>query len=89
MLAISSQLIVVNVMPLAPSLFERGVRLRLFALIQTLSSSLLGGGAPLICHFLSMHFGDKVYASLYPLILSVISLACFAWLKNHSLRKAG
>jgi MHS family proline/betaine transporter-like MFS transporter len=54
MLAISSQLIVVNVIGLAPSLFKPEIRLRTFAVVQTLSSSILGGGRspymPLVKH---------------------------------------
>ncbi|HCU06356.1 MAG TPA: hypothetical protein DIC42_02060 [Holosporales bacterium] len=79
LLAISSQLIVVNVIGLAPSLFNSEIRLRTFAIVQTLSSSILGGSAPLICHWLIITFGDKAYASLYPITLTLISFVCFSW----------
>ena len=82
LLAISSQLIVVNVIGLAPSLFNPEIRLRTFAIVQTLSSSILGGSAPLMCHWLSITLGNKAYASLYPITLTVISFACFIWLKK-------
>ena len=82
LLAISSQLIVVNVISLAPSLFKQEIRLRIFAIVQTLSSSILGGAAPLICHWLSITFKDKAYASLYPIALTLVSLICFVSLKS-------
>lgn len=84
LLAISAQLVVVNVIGLAPSLFNPAIRLRTFAIVQTASSSILGGSAPLICHWLSITFGDKAYASLYPIMLTLISFVCFIWLKKYS-----
>lgn len=83
LLAISSQLIVVNVISIAPSLFKQEIRLRTFAIVQTLSASILGGAAPLVCHWLSVTFGSKVYAALYPIVLTLISLLCFMSLKKN------
>lgn len=77
MLVLFSQVIVIHIFDIAPSLFAKHVRVRSFAVAQTLSASLTGGAAPLICHGLSSYGGDKVYASLYPILLTLIAYGCY------------
>jgi MHS family proline/betaine transporter-like MFS transporter len=81
LLIVSSQLIVTNVIGIVPFLFNAYVRVRSYTFVQTLAASILGGAAPLLCHLLVVTFGDKSFASLYPMALTAVSYFCFKKVK--------
>nr|MBP9752337.1 MFS transporter [Pseudomonadota bacterium] len=87
LLIIFSQLVVANTVGSVPYLFKESMRVRLYTLVQTLAASLLGGTAPLICHFLATTLGDKSFASFYP--LSVVLVALFFYRRVDCPRKVG
>ncbi|CAO5682628.1 MAG: Fosfomycin resistance protein AbaF [Holosporales bacterium] len=77
MLIIFSQLVVSNTIGCVPYFFDQHIRVRSYTLVQTLAASLLGGAAPLICHFLATFFADKSFAAFYPLVLTGVAFFFF------------
>jgi MHS family proline/betaine transporter-like MFS transporter len=81
LLIICSQLIVSNVIGLIPNLFPKNIRMRSYTLAQTLSASILGGSAPILCHMIALQFENKSLAAIYPMMISLIAYFCFKRLK--------
>lgn len=78
-----SQLITTHIQVNLPNLFSLQNRSRGYALCQTLAASIIGGGAPMICHQFASMFGHKSYSALYPIGICCLSLLSYKKLKNR------